>query len=84
MKKLLTSLDLAKKDVTEPILKKAYTFLEKKNNEACVYVMEALVGLIRGVKSADKMSVELYIQKYDGFMLALNRVDIKNLEVKHC
>jgi hypothetical protein len=70
--------------VTEAALKKVYAFLEKRNNEACVYVMEALVGLMRGVKSADKMSVELYIQKYDGFILALNRVDVKTLEVKHC
>jgi hypothetical protein len=42
------------------MLKKVYNYLEKKNNEAVVYVMEALIGLMRGSKRADSMSVELY------------------------
>lgn len=84
IKKILTALDQYKKEVTEATLKKVFGFFEKKNNEACIYVMEALVGLMRGVKCADKMSVELYIRKHEGFMLALNRIDVRSLEIKHC
>jgi len=84
IKKLQQALDAAKKEITEANLKKVYQFLEKKNNEATAYVMEALIGLLRGMKRADMMSVELYTQKHEGFMLALNRVDIKTLEVKNC
>jgi uncharacterized coiled-coil DUF342 family protein len=84
IKKLVESMDQAKKEITEANLKKVYNFLEKKYNEACVYVMEALVGLMRGMKRADQMSVKLYTEKHEGFMLGLNRIDIKNLEVKNC
>lgn len=77
-------MEQSKKDVTEANLKKVYTFLEKKNNEACVYVMEALIGLMRGMKRADAMSVELYTKKHEGFMMGLNRIDIKKLNVAHC
>lgn len=84
IKKLTEGLDAAKKDVTEKNLKKVYNFLEKKSNEACVYVLEALIGLMRGMKRADSLSVELYIKKHEGFMMGLNRIDIKNLNVQNC
>lgn len=54
------SLEAAKKEIKESNLKQVYAFFSKKNNEACAYVMEALVGLFRGTKRADMKSVELY------------------------
>jgi len=46
--------------------------------------MEALIGLMRGSKRADAMSVELYTKVHEGFMMALNRIDVKKLNVDHC
>lgn len=60
IKKLQQALDASKKEITEANLKKVYSFLERKNNEATAYVMEALIGLLRGMKRADMKSVELY------------------------
>ena len=78
------SLDLVKKEVTPENLKKVYVYLEKKSNEAVIYIMEALIGLMRGSKRADPMSVELYTKKHEGFMMGLNRIDIKKLNVNFC
>lgn len=84
IKKLVENLEASKKEITEANLKKVYIYLEKKSNEACVYVMEALIGLMRGSKRADSMSVELYTKKHEGFMMGLNRIDIKKLNVQYC
>jgi len=65
-------------------LKKVYNYLEKKNNDAVVYVMEALIGLMRGSKRADSMSVELYTKTHEGFMMGLNRIDITKANVDYC
>jgi hypothetical protein len=81
---LLEELEVVKKDITEPNLKKVYTYLEKKSNDAPVYIMEALIGLMRGSKRADAVSVELYTKKHEGFMMGLNRIDIKKLNVAYC
>ena len=84
IKKLLDELVIAKKDINADNLKKVYNYLEKKCNEACVYILEALVGLMRGSKRADSMSVELYTKKHEGFMMGLNRIDIKHLNTVYC
>ena len=78
------ALEEAKKEITPDNMKKIYTFLEKKNPEPVVYLMEALVGLMRGQKRADPVSVELYTKKHEGFMIGLNRVDAKQLNVNTC
>ena len=80
----MEKLSESKKDITTDNLKKVYIYLEKKCNDAVVYVMEALIGLMRGTKKADNMSVELYTKKYEGFMMGLNRIDIKKMNVVFC
>lgn len=65
-------------------LKKVFKFFESKSNHAVIYVFEALVGLMRGHKLADNVSVELYTQKFDGFIIGLQRIDLKGLEHKFC
>lgn len=84
IKQLSDALETTKKEITEANLKKVFNYLEKKSNEACVYTMEALIGLMRGSKRADAMSVELYTKKHEGFMMGLNRIDIKKLNVDYC
>lgn len=39
---------------------------------------------MRGVKKADNYSVELYLKKHEGLMLALNRVEPKKLNPTYC
>ncbi len=46
--------------------------------------MEALVGLMRRIERADKDSVEIYIKKHEGFMLALNRINPRELNPEYC
>lgn len=46
--------------------------------------MEALIGLMRGTKRADAMSVELYTKKFEGFMIGLNRIDHKKINFDYC
>jgi len=46
--------------------------------------MEALIGLMRNTKTADNKSVEIYLKKYEGFMLALQRVDFKKIKAEYC
>lgn len=70
--------------ITPDLIKKVYAFLEKKSNEAGVYVLEALVGTMRGMKMADNLSVELYLKKHEGFMMGLKRVYFGNLNPIHC
>ncbi|CDW71440.1 UNKNOWN [Stylonychia lemnae] len=84
VKKLQEALETTKREVNEKNLKKVYNYLEKKNNDAVVYVMEALIGLMRGSKRADSMSVELYTKTHEGFMMGLNRIDITKLNVDYC
>lgn len=78
------ALETTKKEINEKNLKAVFKYLERKNNEAPVYIMEALIGLMRGSKRADAMSVELYTKTHEGFMMALNRIDIKKLNVDYC
>ena len=39
-----------------------------------IYILEALVGLMRNTKFADNKSVELYLKKHEGFEIAINRL----------
>eukprot|EP00347_Sterkiella_histriomuscorum_P004089 403361794 len=84
IKQLSEALEVTKKEINEKNLKAVFKYLERKNNEAPVYVMEALIGLMRGSKRADAMSVELYTKVHEGFMMALNRIDVKQLNVDYC
>ena len=45
--------------------------MTKKSNDAIVYVLEALIGLMRNVKRADSFSVELYLKSHEGFMIGI-------------
>lgn len=52
-KKMVERVDAAKREITADNLKKVYEFLEKKNAEPVAFVMEGIVGLLRGMNRAD-------------------------------
>ena len=49
-----------------------------------IFIIEALVGLLRGERRSNAVSVELYIKKYEGFMIGLNRADPKIMNPSFC
>ena len=65
-------------------IKKLYGFLEKKNNPTMIFIIEALVGLLRNERRSNPVSVELYIKKYEGFVIGLNRADPKIMNPNFC
>lgn len=81
---MVEQVDAAKREITPEVLKKAYDYLEKKTAEPVAFVMEALVGLLRGMRRADTKSVELYIKKHEGFLIGVNRLNLKELNPTHC
>lgn len=72
-------MDATKRQITPDSLKKVYDFLDKKSAEPVTFLMEALVGLLRGMKRADTKSVELYVKKHEGFLIAINRLNFKKM-----
>ena len=83
-KQLIEVIEVTKREITPDNLKSIYNFLLKKNAEPVTFVMEALVGLMRNMRRADTKSVELYIMKHEGFMIGLNRLDVKKLNSVYC
>lgn len=74
----------SKREIQPDTIKKLYSYLEKKNNQAMIFVIEALVGLLRNERRSNPVSVELYTKKYDGFIIGLNRADPKTMNPNWC
>lgn len=49
-----------------------------------VYIIETLVGLLRGMKRADTKSVELYLRTHEGFLIGVNRLNLRKLNPVIC
>ena len=81
---MVERVDAAKREITADNLKKVYEFLEKKNAEPVAFVMEAIVGLLRGMNRADTQSVEMYIKKHESFMIGVSRLDLRRINFQHC
>ena len=78
-------LDNNTKDINAKDLEKIFKFFESKSNEVGIFIFENLVGLMRGqAYPADNYSVELYLKKYEGFLLAIERIDPKELDKAFC
>lgn len=73
----------AQKSISQPLMKNAFKFFEKKSEEVMVWCFESLIGILRGTGSADNYSVELYLKKYEGFTMGVNRVDFKASDPKN-
>lgn len=72
----------AMKRITKEHLARCFKYLEKKGNQSVTYVLEAVVGLLRGQKLADNYSVELYMKKHESLILALARADPQTMNRK--
>jgi predicted ATP-grasp superfamily ATP-dependent carboligase len=71
-------------EITSELLKKVYVYFEKKSTEPVVYIFEALIGLMRKAPRADHKSVEIYLKKYEGFVMAVDRVNVKTFNYTYC
>ena len=58
--------------------------MEKKSDKNCVVVMESLVGILREEERASALSVELYMKKFEGLMIGINRLDHKRINYNYC
>jgi len=71
-------------EITSDLLKKVYTYFEKKSTEPVVFLFEALIGLMRKTPRADHKSVEIYLKKYEGFVMAVDRANAKQFNANYC
>lgn len=65
-------------------MKKVYSYFEKRSSEEIVYIFEALIGLMRKTPRADHKSVEIYLKKYEGFVMAIDRANAKQFNPNYC
>jgi uncharacterized protein YifE (UPF0438 family) len=83
-KKYKERIDVSKREITPENMKKVFAFLEKRTAEPVAFLMESFIGLMRGQRKADTKSVEIYLKKHEGFMIGVNRLDYKQLNIEHC
>lgn len=84
LRKVEEMIDSTKREITPDNIKKVYQFLEKKQAEPISFLIESLVGMMRNIKSADTKSVQMYLQKHEGFMIGLNRLKLRELNFEYC
>jgi len=77
IKKLLDDKLTMQKKLDQKVLDKCSTFLTKHSDNRIVFIMQSLIGILRGQSTSDAYSVELYLKKLEGLTLALNRIDFK-------
>lgn len=77
IKKLLDDKLTMQKKLDQKVLDKCSNFLTKHSDERIVFIMQSLIGILRGQSTSDAYSVELYLKKLEGLTLALNRIDFK-------
>jgi hypothetical protein len=75
IKKLLDEKLAMQKKIDQPMLDRCSKFLASHSDDNIVFVMQNLVGILRGLNTSDAFSVELYLKKVEGLYLALNRID---------
>ena len=84
LKKFEEIIDQQRRDLKPEDLKKVYNYLEKYSDEAVTFLVEALVGIMRKMRLADRESVELYLKNYEGFVLAVSRINLRTLNPEFC
>lgn len=62
LKKLQDEQLALQKQITQAMLEKCSTYLSKKNEPTLALVLERFVGILRGLKTADPASVQLYLR----------------------
>ena len=66
--------DLQKK-LDQATLDRCTKFLGKHTDERISFILQSLIGILRGHTQAQPMDVEIYLKKHEGLILALNRID---------
>ena len=69
----------AKKEINKKLTKMAYKFLEKDSDPIIVDLLETFVALLRNRPSAQREDVELYLRKYEGLQVAMNKVNPRQI-----
>lgn len=82
--KIEEEIAVLKNKLNEKILKQAFAYFEKKSDPAAVIVIESLIGILREEEKASALSVELYMKKFEGLMIGLNRLDTKRINQQYC
>ena len=67
--------------LSQKLLDRVTGQLSKYSDDNVTFVIERLVGLVKGVERADQKTVRLYFQKQEGITMALNRINYENLDV---
>lgn len=67
--------------MSQKLLDRVTTQLSKYSDDNVTFVIEKLVGIVKGVERADQKTVRLYFQKQEGITMALNRINYENLNV---
>ena len=77
LKKLQDEQLTLQKQLTQEMLDKCSKFLSKRSDPTLEVVLERFVGILRGHKTADPASVQLYFRSSEGLVIALNRIDYR-------
>lgn len=81
---IVQQVEEAKKKITPFVMRKVYDYLDTKTAEPVAFLIESLVGLLRGQKRADCKTVQLYTYNHEGFMIRVNKLDLKTINPDHC
>lgn len=85
IKKLMDDKIAMQKKLDQKTLDRCTKFLSKKSEDNVAFIMQSLVGILRGATTSEPVDVEIYLKKQDGLILALNRINFsaKTLPVDH-
>jgi hypothetical protein len=80
--KLHAEMDTLQDLVTQKLLDRCQKYFTKWTDDHACFIIESLVGILKGVEKADSRSVELYMKKEEGFRMALNRIKYAELPLE--
>ena len=71
-------------NINNKTLEKCQKYLQSMTDDHVTFILEHLIGLVQGVERAPSKYVELYMKKVQGFIMAINRINYKNVSITHC
>jgi hypothetical protein len=75
IKKLLDDKILLQKKLDQKTFDRCNKFLSRNEDDDVQWVMEHLIGILTGTDKSYTFWVEMYLKSYNGFMLALDKID---------
>jgi len=64
-------------------LERCQKYLLGWTDEHISFILERLIGILKGVEKADVKSVDLYLRKVEGITMAINRIKWEKLELDY-